>query len=66
MTFLLDWLSHGLWQLSALELVVFTLVVTHVTIVAVTVYLHRHSAHRAVELNPNEPYFDGYHPVYRD
>jgi stearoyl-CoA desaturase (Delta-9 desaturase) len=27
-------------------------VVTHVTIVAVTVYLHRHSAHRAVELHP--------------
>ena len=30
----------------------YTLVVTHITIVAVTVYLHRHSAHRAVDLAP--------------
>ncbi len=52
MTSILAWLSHGLWQLSALQLVVFTLVVTHVTMIAVTVYLHRHSAHRAVELHP--------------
>ncbi|MFU8813974.1 MAG: acyl-CoA desaturase [Pseudomonadales bacterium] len=49
---ILDWLSNGLWQLSVLGLVIYTLVVTHVTIVAVTVYLHRHSAHRAVELHP--------------
>jgi fatty-acid desaturase len=41
-----------LWQLSALELVAYTLAVTHITIVGVTVYLHRHSAHRAVELHP--------------
>jgi fatty-acid desaturase len=33
-------------------LVVFTLVVTHITIVAVTVYLHRYSAHRSLELHP--------------
>ena len=49
---ILDWLSNGLWQWSALELVAYTVIVTHITIVAVTVYLHRHSAHRAVELNP--------------
>ncbi len=52
MTAILDWLSNGLWQLSALQLVIYTLVVTHITIVGVTVYLHRHSAHRAVELHP--------------
>lgn len=52
MTAFLDWLSNGLWQLSALELVVFTLVVTHITMISVTVYLHRHSAHRSVELHP--------------
>ncbi len=52
MTAFLDWLSYGLWQHTALGLVAYTLVVTHITIVAVTVYLHRHSAHRAVELNP--------------
>ncbi|MDR3414468.1 MAG: fatty acid desaturase [Formivibrio sp.] len=29
-----------------------TLVLTHITIVAVTIYLHRHQAHRALELHP--------------
>lgn len=33
------------------------LVLTHVTIVAVTVYLHRHSAHRALELHPALSHF---------
>ncbi len=49
---ILDWLQHGLLNFSVLQLVVFTLVVTHITIVAVTVYLHRHSAHRALDLHP--------------
>lgn len=52
MTAILDWMSHGLWQLSALQLVLLTLALTHVTMISVTVYLHRHSAHRAVELHP--------------
>ncbi|MDH3640827.1 MAG: fatty acid desaturase, partial [Gammaproteobacteria bacterium] len=52
MTVLLDWLSNGLLDLSVVGVVVFTLIVTHITIVSVTVYLHRHAAHRAVELNP--------------
>jgi|SRR3989344_257222 len=33
-------------------LVVYTLSMTHITIAAVTIYLHRFSAHRALELNP--------------
>ena len=49
---ILDFLSHGLLNLSVTELVIYTLVVTHITIVAVTVFLHRHSAHRALELHP--------------
>jgi stearoyl-CoA desaturase (delta-9 desaturase) len=48
----LDWLAHGIWDLSPLSLVVMVLVLTHITIVGVTVYLHRHSAHRAVDLHP--------------
>lgn len=52
MTVLLDWLSHGLLNLSVGGVVIFTLIVTHITIVSVTVYLHRHAAHRAVELHP--------------
>src|SRR6476620_6139199 len=32
--------------------VIYTLVVTHVTIAAVTIFLHRHQAHRALDLHP--------------
>ena len=32
--------------------VVYTLIMTHITIAAVTIYLHRHQAHRALELHP--------------
>ncbi len=49
---ILDWLGNGWWELSALALVAVTLVLTHITMISVTVYLHRHSAHRAVDLHP--------------
>ena len=52
MSVILEWLSGGILNLSVLGMVIFTLVVTHVTIVAVTVYLHRHAAHRSVEVHP--------------
>ena len=42
---------NDLLDLSAWQLVGITLLMTHVTIVSVTVYLHRYSAHRALELN---------------
>ena len=42
----------GLMHLSLWQMVVATLVLTHITIVSVTVYLHRYSAHRALELSP--------------
>lgn len=57
MTALLDWLSNGLLSLSAWQLVIVTLVLTHITIVAVTVYLHRYSAHRALDLHPALQHF---------
>jgi stearoyl-CoA desaturase (delta-9 desaturase) len=41
----------GLLNLSAWEYVAVTLLLTHLTIVSVTVYLHRHQAHRALELH---------------
>ncbi|MCB1836980.1 MAG: acyl-CoA desaturase, partial [Alcanivoracaceae bacterium] len=50
-------LLEGLFHLSALQLVVYTLIVTHITIVSVTVYLHRHSAHRALDLHPALAHF---------
>ncbi len=47
----MDWL-FGLVGLSVWAPVIFTVVSTQLTIVAITVYLHRHSAHRALELHP--------------
>ena len=52
----MDW-WYGLAGPSAPAAVAYTLAVTHVTIVAVTVYLHRHSAHRAVDLHPGLAFF---------
>ncbi len=37
--------------------IVYTLVLTHITIAAVTIYLHRHSAHRALDLHPIVSHF---------
>ncbi|MBK4990537.1 MULTISPECIES: delta-9 fatty acid desaturase DesA [Pseudomonas] len=48
---------NGLLDLSAWQLVGITLLMTHVTIVSVTVYLHRYSAHRALELNAGLKHF---------
>ena len=52
-----DWLGNGLWNLSAWGIVAFVLVVTHITIVTVTVYLHRFSAHRSIDLHPALQHF---------
>jgi stearoyl-CoA desaturase (delta-9 desaturase) len=41
--------NNGLLDLSVWQLVAVTLAMTHVTIVSVTVYLHRYSAHRPRE-----------------
>jgi stearoyl-CoA desaturase (Delta-9 desaturase) len=54
---MLDWLNHGLLHWSAWTLVGYTLVVTHITIVAVTVYLHRYSSHRSLRLHPALQHF---------
>ncbi len=49
---MLDFIEHGLLAPSLGALVLITLAMTHATIVSVTVYLHRYSAHRALELSP--------------
>jgi stearoyl-CoA desaturase (Delta-9 desaturase) len=54
---LLDFLAHGLLRFSWWQLVVYTLVVTHITIIGVTVYLHRCQAHRALDLHPAVSHF---------
>ncbi|HEY2023224.1 DesA family fatty acid desaturase [Paraburkholderia sp.] len=54
---LLDFLAHGLLQLSWWQLIVYTLIATHITIIGVTVYLHRCQAHRALDLHPVASHF---------
>jgi stearoyl-CoA desaturase (delta-9 desaturase) len=48
----LQWLAHGLLAWGPWRIVAYTAVTTHITIVAVTVYLHRSQAHRALDLHP--------------
>jgi stearoyl-CoA desaturase (delta-9 desaturase) len=48
----LSFLELPLWGL-----VLITLVLTHITIVSVTIFLHRHQAHRALELHPIASHF---------
>ncbi len=48
----LSFAAHGLMPLPWWGYFVVALSLTHVTIAAVTIYLHRHSAHRALDLHP--------------
>ena len=48
---MLNWSIHGFWDFSVSGVVIYLLIVTHITIVSVTVYLHRFSAHRSLLLN---------------
>ena len=53
----LNWLSYGLFDLSGWQVLACTLVLTHITIASVTIYLHRHSAHRSLDLHPIPAHF---------
>ena len=53
----IDWLSGGLLQLAWWQVLLIGSVLTHITIVSVTLYLHRHSAHRALDLHPAVQHF---------
>ena len=54
---LVGWLAHGLVDASWWQIVLFTLVTTHITIASVTIFLHRAQAHRALELGPIPSHF---------
>ena len=53
----IDWLAHGLVAASWWQIVLYTLVTTHITIASVTIYLHRHQAHRAMDLHALPAHF---------
>lgn len=54
---LVEWLGHGLWHLKWWQIVLYTLATTHITIASVTIFLHRHQAHRALDLHPLPSHF---------
>lgn len=56
-TSVLQWLGHGLWPLAWWQLVLVGLATTHITIVAVTLFLHRCQTHRALELGAIPSHF---------
>ena len=53
----LDFLLNGLTHASGWQILVYTLAVTHVTIAAVTIFLHRCQAHRALDLHAIPSHF---------
>lgn len=54
---IVQFLSDGLTGASWWQIILATLALTHVTIAGVTIYLHRHQAHRALDLHPIASHF---------
>jgi stearoyl-CoA desaturase (delta-9 desaturase) len=57
MDHILSFISGGLLHASWWQIVLFTLITTHLTIVSVTVFLHRSQAHRGLDLHPAVMHF---------
>jgi len=54
---LVNFLSNGITGASWWQVLIVALVFTHITIASVTIYLHRHSAHRSLDLHPIPSHF---------
>ena len=54
---LVDFLANGLTRATWWQMVIISLVLTHITIASVTIYLHRHQAHRSLDLHPVVSHF---------
>jgi stearoyl-CoA desaturase (delta-9 desaturase) len=54
---LVNWLSDGLVATTWWQIVVITLVLTHITIASVTIFLHRAQAHRSLDLHAIPSHF---------
>lgn len=50
-------MDQGLLNFGAFGVIAYALLLTHITIAAVTIYLHRHQAHRALNLHPVVSHF---------
>lgn len=54
---IISFLSGGLLQASWWQVLIVTLVMTHITIVCVTIFLHRSQTHRGLDLHPAIAHF---------
>ena len=54
---LVQFLAHGMTNATWWQAILVALVMTHITIASVTIYLHRHSAHRSLDLHPIASHF---------
>ena len=52
-----EWFAHGALAATWWQVLLATLAMTHITIAAVTIFLHRAQAHRAVELHSLPSHF---------
>jgi stearoyl-CoA desaturase (delta-9 desaturase) len=55
--YFLEFMDGGVLGLNWWQLVLATLLLTHITIAAVTIFLHRSQAHRALDLHPAVSHF---------
>jgi stearoyl-CoA desaturase (delta-9 desaturase) len=54
---IVNWLDRGLLGATWWQVLVTTLVLTHITIASVTIFLHRSQAHRSLDLHPIASHF---------
>lgn len=54
---LVNWLANGLVETTWWQIVIITLVLTHITIASVTIFLHRSQAHRSLDLHAAPSHF---------
>ncbi len=54
---IMEFLANGMVNASGWEIFFYTMAVTHITIVSVTIFLHRCQAHRALDLHPIVSHF---------
>ena len=52
-----SFVGHGLTGASWWQVLIVALVFTHITIASVTIFLHRHQAHRSLDLHPIPSHF---------
>jgi stearoyl-CoA desaturase (delta-9 desaturase) len=55
--FMLNWIANGYLNWSWWQILLITLLLTHITIASVTIFLHRCQAHRALELHAMPSHF---------